>query len=76
MIEKVYLWLKSDSEIYHRFNPQNLHMKFQLWVCFSVILPVSAAANFGDRVHRQISGPNVNNNIYILRHEYSSTGFE
>ena len=35
-----------------------------------------AAANFGDRTYRQIWGPNVNNNIYILTHEYSSTGFE
>ena len=35
-----------------------------------------AAANFGNRTHRQIWGPNVNNNIYILTHEYSSTGFE
>ena len=35
-----------------------------------------AAANFGDHAHRQIWGPNVNNNIYILKHEYSSTGFE
>ena len=37
---------------------------------------LGAAANFGDRTYRQIWGPNVNNNIYILRHEYSSTGFE
>ena len=35
-----------------------------------------AAANFGDRTYRQIWGPNVNNNIYILIHEYSPTGFE
>ena len=35
-----------------------------------------AAANFGDNAHRQIWGPNVNNNIYILAHDYSSTGFE
>ena len=35
-----------------------------------------AAANFGDRTYRQIWGPNVNNNIYILIHEYSLTGFE
>ena len=32
-----------------------------------------AAANFGDH---QICGPNVNKNIYILAHEYSSPGFE
>ena len=37
---------------------------------------LGAAANFGDRTHRQIWGPNVNNNIYFLKHEYSSTGFE
>ena len=37
---------------------------------------LGAAANFGDRTYRQIWGPNVNNNIYILTHEYSSTGFE
>ena len=35
-----------------------------------------AATNFGDRTYRQILGPNVNNNIYILTHEYSSTGFK
>ena len=35
-----------------------------------------AAANFGGRTYRQIWGPNVNNDIYILTHEYSSTGFE
>ena len=37
---------------------------------------LGAAANFGDRAHHQIWGPNVNKNIYILRHEYSSTGIE
>ena len=37
---------------------------------------LGAAANFGDRTHSQIWGPNVNNNIYIMTHEYSSTGFE
>ena len=37
---------------------------------------LGAAANFDDRTCRQIWGPNVNNNIYILTHEYSSTGFE
>ena len=37
---------------------------------------LGAAANFGDHTHRQIWGPNVNNNIYILTHENSSTGFE
>ena len=40
------------------------------------IAQLGAAANFGDRAHRQIWRPNVNNNIYILTHEYSSTGFE
>ena len=35
-----------------------------------------AAANVGDRTYRQIWGPNVNNNIYILTPEYSSTEFE
>ena len=35
----------------------------------------SDAANFGDRPHRQIWGPNVNNNIYILTHEYSFRHF-
>ena len=37
---------------------------------------LGAAASFGNRAHRQIWGPNVNNNVYILTHEYSSTGFE
>ena len=37
---------------------------------------LGAAANFGDRTYSQIWGPNVNNNIYILTHEYSSIGFE
>ena len=40
------------------------------------ILQSGAAAKIGDRTYRQIWGPNVNNNIYILTHEYSSTGFE
>ena len=35
-----------------------------------------AAANFGDCTYRQIWGPNVNNNIYILTHKFSSIGFE
>ena len=35
-----------------------------------------AADNFCDRAHRQIWGPTVNNNIYILIQEYSSTEFE
>ena len=35
-----------------------------------------AATNFGDHTYRQIWGPTVTNNIYILIHEYSSTGFE
>ena len=35
-----------------------------------------AAANLGDCSHRQIWGPNVNNNIYILIYEYSSIVFE
>ena len=37
---------------------------------------LGAAANCGDRTYRQMWEPNVNNNIYILTHEYSSTGFE
>ena len=40
---------------------------------------LGAAANFCDRAHRQIWGSNVNKDIYILmilKHEYSSTGFE
>ena len=42
----------------------------------AIIYQLGAAANFGDRTYRQIWGPNVNNNIYILIPEYSSTGFE
>ena len=37
---------------------------------------LGAVANFGNRAHDQILEPNVNNYIYILIHEYSSTGFE
>ena len=37
---------------------------------------LGAVANFDDRTYRQIWGPNVNNNIFILTHEYSSTGFK
>ena len=36
----------------------------------------SKAANFEDRPYCPIWKPNVNNNIYILIHEYSSTEFE
>ena len=35
-----------------------------------------AAANFGDRAHRYIWGSTVNNDIYIVTHEHSFTGFE
>ena len=35
--------------------------------------PISAIVHIAIR---QIWGPNVNNNIYILTHECSSTGFE
>ena len=38
------------------------------------VWPVGCSRQFWR--HRQIWGPNVNNNIYILTHEYSSTGFE
>ena len=38
--------------------------------------PVGPRPDFGDSAHRQIWRPNVNNKIYILTHEYSSTGFE
>ena len=43
---------------------------------FSRLRQSGATANFGDHAHGQIWGPNVNNNIYILICEYSSTGFE
>ena len=49
---------------------------FAVWKKLYSINQSGAAANFGDRTYRQIWGPNVNNNIYILTHEYSSTGFE
>ena len=42
----------------------------------STVKQSGAVANFGNRTYRQIWLPNVNNNIYILTHEYSSTGFE
>ena len=42
-----------------------LFLRHYLMLC-CCIYQLGAAANFGDRAHRQIWGPNVNNNIYIL----------
>ena len=66
-------------------NAENVSIWWRHHALFGSRLPLvdckmpkqsGAAANFGDRTYRQIWGPNVNNNIYILTHEYSSTGFE
>ena len=54
-------------------NRAPLLYPFKLYASFHQL---GAAANFDDCTYRQIWGPNVNNNIYILTHEYSSTGFE